>query len=88
MKAKEIKSRVFESELNQFLNNIRIGGEEDENATASRRLDFEENVENSTPHRGDMKQKAQDRILQAEKFRAEIQAPKGKDHPVIYLYGE
>ena len=75
------RKEYFESELSKFLNNIRLGNKDTDNTGAHRQLNFEE--EKEKPERPDMKQKAQERILQAEKFRAEVQAPKGKDSPII-----
>ena len=62
----------FENELNDFLHNIRLGGNQQD--PEPNKL----NLEEGNARQDEMKMKAQDRIIQAEKFRAEVQAPKGK----------
>ena len=74
----------FENELNELLIQTRIGQDDrrsaGDNQRVKRRLDFNDEVGSDpqpTCSSQMEKQKSRERILQAEKFRAQVEAPKG-----------
>ena len=90
-KEKEDRYSSFQRDLNQYLKNIRfVPNTGDE--PVHRRLNFDDQESGSTEGeeaaKTDMKQKAQDRVVQAEKFRADLQAPKGKEPIFVYIENE
>ena len=91
IKMPEKSTRNFESEINQILNNIRIGTDKNqqEEKNIQRRLNFDEEEKGEKARmEPDVKQLAKDRILQAEKFRASVEAPKGRDSNPFYVFIE
>ena len=84
----EERRKQWETQLNDFVTNIRLGTQEQMKqgnvpqpsmSGAHRRLNFEEEERNVE----DVQQLARDRIVEAEKFKATLEPPKGRSNYLI-----